>query len=363
MAVSGLRGERFGPIDLERAPKGEIVGIAGAEGNGQVQLLRALAGVERATGSACLRRRASSTCSSPLGPLRAGVVLLSGDRRGEALFPVLSVRANATVQVLRQLRALRVRRAASASGERVDELVGRLRVRMALDRAADAVALGRQPAEGLAHAAVPARRRQGDPRRRADAGRRRRRALRHLRGAAREGGRRGRDVVKSSDPIELAGLCDRVLVMSRGRIVEEIPGARAQRAADRRGDRRLGAAQRASSTAVPRMKRGWLPLVADGGADRRARRVRAVHARRRSSRKYNLNSLLLAAMPLALVAMGQTSALLVGGFDVSVGALMTMCVVTASFTITPGMSTARRSSRARSRSSASGSRRASSTRR
>jgi ribose transport system ATP-binding protein len=32
-------------------------------------------------------------------------------------------------------------------------------------------------------------------------------------------------VVKSSDPLELAGLCDRVVVMSRGRIVEEIPGA------------------------------------------------------------------------------------------------------------------------------------------
>jgi ribose transport system ATP-binding protein len=30
-------------------------------------------------------------------------------------------------------------------------------------------------------------------------------------------------LVKSSDPIELAGLCDRVVVMSRGRIVEEIP--------------------------------------------------------------------------------------------------------------------------------------------
>ena len=31
-------------------------------------------------------------------------------------------------------------------------------------------------------------------------------------------------IVKSSDPLELAGLCDRVVVMSRGRIVEEIPG-------------------------------------------------------------------------------------------------------------------------------------------
>ena len=43
-------------------------------------------------------------------------------------------------------------------------------------------------------------------------------------------------------------------------------------------------------------------------------------------------------MPLILVALGQATALLVGGFDVSVGALMTMCVVTASFTMTPDMS-------------------------
>ena len=50
---------------------------------------------------------------------------------------------------------------------------------------------------------------------------------------------------------------------------------------------------------------------------------------------YNIRNLLLATMPLALVSLGQTSALLVGGFDVSVGALMTMCVVTASFTMTP----------------------------
>jgi ABC-type multidrug transport system ATPase subunit len=29
--------------------------------------------------------------------------------------------------------------------------------------------------------------------------------------------------VKSSDPIELAGFCDRVIVMSRGQIIHEIP--------------------------------------------------------------------------------------------------------------------------------------------
>jgi ribose transport system ATP-binding protein len=54
---------------------------------------------------------------------------------------------------------------------------------------------------------------------------------------------------------------------------------------------------------------------------------------------YNLRNLLLMTMPLALVSLGQTSALLVGGFDVSVAALMTMCVVTASYTLGPEAST------------------------
>jgi ribose transport system ATP-binding protein len=52
--------------------------------------------------------------------------------------------------------------------------------------------------------------------------------------------------------------------------------------------------------------------------------------------QYNIRNLLLTTMPLALVAIGQTNALLVGGFDVSVAALMTLCVVTASFTMADG---------------------------
>ena len=49
---------------------------------------------------------------------------------------------------------------------------------------------------------------------------------------------------------------------------------------------------------------------------------------------FNIHNLLLLAMPLALVSLGQTFALLVGGFDVSVAALMTFCVVVASYTMT-----------------------------
>src|SRR5262249_4055846 len=46
LTVSRLQGRGIGPIDLTLA-RGEIVGVAGAEGNGQGELLRALAGLER----------------------------------------------------------------------------------------------------------------------------------------------------------------------------------------------------------------------------------------------------------------------------------------------------------------------------
>lgn len=81
--------------------------------------------------------------------------------------------------------------------------------------------------------------------------------------------------------------------------------------------------------------RGWMPLafmallVVGLGAY-------ASVAREAFLTEYNINNLLLFTMPLALVAIGQTNALLVGGFDISVAALMTMCVVTASFTMTAG---------------------------
>ncbi len=50
--------------------------------------------------------------------------------------------------------------------------------------------------------------------------------------------------------------------------------------------------------------------------------------------EYNLNSLLLATLPLALVAMAQVNALLVGYLDISVGAVMSLGIIVASFIIT-----------------------------
>jgi ribose transport system ATP-binding protein len=221
LAVSGLQGDRFGPIDLEVA-KGEIVGIAGAEGNGQVPFLRALAGAERSTGSATCNGRELDT-RSPLGPLKAGVVLLSGDRIGEALFPVLSVRANSTIQVLRRLGRfgfLNRRR----EGIAVDALAQRLSVRMAsIEQPVSSLSGGNQQKVSLTRpflrgnvSVILAE----EPTQGVDVG-----ARFDIYDALREKAGDGVSiVVKSSDPLELAGLCDRVVVISRGRIVDEIHG-------------------------------------------------------------------------------------------------------------------------------------------
>jgi ribose transport system ATP-binding protein len=84
--------------------------------------------------------------------------------------------------------------------------------------------------------------------------------------------------------------------------------------------------------------RGWMPLALMTTLIVGLGAYAAVHQDAFLTR-YNLGNLLLTTMPLALVAIGQTNALLVGGFDVSVAALMTACVVTASFTLQPGFST------------------------
>jgi ribose transport system ATP-binding protein len=222
LELAGLRGDRFGPIDL-RVHKGEILGIAGAEGNGQVQLLRSVAGVDHSTGTVRCNGGEIDT-GSPLGPLRAGVVLLSGDRARESLFPVLSVRANTTIQVLRRLSRLGVLRR-ERERETILDLARRLKIRAAsIEQPVQSLSGGNQQKVSLTRPFLRGAVQTilaDEPTQGVDVGSRFD-IYEALRGKAREG---VAIVVKSSDPLELAGLCDRVVVMSRGRIVDEIPAA------------------------------------------------------------------------------------------------------------------------------------------
>jgi ribose transport system ATP-binding protein len=138
----------------------------------------------------------------------------------ESLFPVLSVRSNATVQVLRRfsrLGWLSRRREHSA----VRSLVLRLKVRTpSIEQPVRFLSGGNQQKVSLAR---PFLRDVNvilleEPTQGVDVGSRFD-IYEALRLKADEGVAM---LVKSSDPLELAGLCDRVIVVSRGQIIDEI---------------------------------------------------------------------------------------------------------------------------------------------
>ncbi|MBN9621468.1 MAG: sugar ABC transporter ATP-binding protein, partial [Actinobacteria bacterium] len=78
----GLQGDGYGPLDL-RLRRGEILGIAGADGNGQLQLLGDLAAIGEPGGELGVDGRPIKTFGQAWD---AGVAYLSSDRRGESLF-------------------------------------------------------------------------------------------------------------------------------------------------------------------------------------------------------------------------------------------------------------------------------------
>jgi ribose transport system ATP-binding protein len=221
LVVDGLQGQSFGPVSFS-LQRGEVVGIAGAEGNGQPQLFDCLAGRTPPRAGLVVCDGQELTLISTHEAVRSGIMLLPGDRKHEALMPVLGVRTNATVQSLRRftrfgfLRKLAERRA-------VRELVDRLEVRTpSLEQPVEFLSGGNQQKVSVSRTFLrkPSVILAYEPTQGVDVGSRFD-IYEALRSRTDDGAAL---LVKSSDPIELSGLCDRVLVMSRGTIIEEIPG-------------------------------------------------------------------------------------------------------------------------------------------
>ncbi|MGH8958357.1 MAG: sugar ABC transporter ATP-binding protein [Acidimicrobiia bacterium] len=221
LRVEGLQGQSFGPLSFI-LESGEIVGIAGAEGNGQPQLFDCLAGrVPPRAGKVVCEGKELNLISTHEA-VAAGLMLLPGDRKREALAAVLGVRVNTTVQALRRFATLGFLRR-NAERRAVAQLVDQLEIRTpSLDQPVEFLSGGNQQKVSVARSFLrkPAVILAYEPTQGVDVGSRFDiyRALR----ARSDGG--AALLVKSSDPIELSGFCDRVLVMSRGTIVEEIPG-------------------------------------------------------------------------------------------------------------------------------------------
>src|SRR5262249_36018180 len=123
LRIRSLSSSRFHDVDLDLA-RGEIVGLAGIEGNGQREFIRALAGIDRARGSVTLAGKTVSL-RSPGSVQDAGIVYLPGDRHAEGRFLELSVAENASMRSLDRVSTggvLRPRRERELSREQIDEL-------------------------------------------------------------------------------------------------------------------------------------------------------------------------------------------------------------------------------------------------
>jgi ribose transport system ATP-binding protein len=221
LVVDGLQGQSFGPVSFT-LEAGEVVGIAGAEGNGQPQLFDCLAGRVPPKAGRVTCEGKDLTLISTTEAVRAGIMLLPGDRKHVALMPVLGVRANMTIQSLRRfsLAGLLKRRTERAA---VTGLIDEREIRTpSLEQPVEFLSGGNQQKVVVARTFLrePAVILAYEPTQGVDVGSRFDiyEALRQRTAAG------AALLVKSSDPIELSGLCDRVLVMSRGTIIEEIPG-------------------------------------------------------------------------------------------------------------------------------------------
>jgi ribose transport system ATP-binding protein len=219
--VEDLHGEFFGPVSFT-ARRGEIIGIAGVEGNGQGDLFWTLCGAIPPKGGIVKVKDKHVNLTSPTGALRSGVMLLAGDRKRDALFLVLGVINNASIQALKKFSRAgwlqpRLER------ETVGEMGKQLKLRTpSLDMPVSFLSGGNQQKVVLARpflvdnvnvilADEPT---QGvDVASRFD-------IYEALHTKAKQG---AAVIVKSSDPIELASLCNRVFVISRGQIVHDIP--------------------------------------------------------------------------------------------------------------------------------------------
>src|SRR5438874_2748970 len=343
LKVASLRGPRFHEVELELRA-GEIVGLAGVEGNGQREFLRALAGLLPARGSVRLLGR-KVPLGDPSRALQAGIVHLPGDRHMEGLALPLSVRENTSLLALGRIARFGfVRRGSEVPV--VEREIRQLTVRTpSAETPVASLSGGNQQKILFARSllAEPTVLLADEPTRGVDAG-----ARIEIYQVLRDTAESGKAVVvHSSDVVELQGLCDRVLVFSRGEIIrsleaDEITEENITGAAITSAARRDGVGARA---------RRLLPLRRFAGGDYLpavvlALLVLAVGAYTFSANslfltRFNFVAMLLFASALSFVSFGQLIVLLTGGIDLSVGPLTGLVVVVFSFFAAQGQSDAR----------------------
>jgi ribose transport system ATP-binding protein len=213
-----LRGISF------KIDKGEIVGIGGIDGQGQKDLLYAMFGVlKNVRGDVRLLGRKVSL-KSPWAIVRAGgnLVMIPEDRKSEGLFLTMSILKNVSFAALGKLsHGLFINGQSETSA--VNEMIDRLQIRVgSIHNAIDSLSGGNQQKVVIAKWLLLRSRciLLMDPTRGIDVGTKQE-IYSLLRALADQG---TAILLYSTDYNELVGLCDRVLIMYKGQIVNTLVG-------------------------------------------------------------------------------------------------------------------------------------------
>jgi ribose transport system ATP-binding protein len=348
LSVQQLSGNHFQDVTLEALP-GEILGIAGIAGNGQSEFLRTLAGLERVTSGGVALNGRSLKPGQPSQARREGVTYLSADRHHEGLQMSLSVRENAALMALPRLSTRGVVRRAQEAAE-VQRQGEALNIKAAsLETGVSTLSGGNQQKVVLARSllAQPSLILADEPTQGVDAGARME-IYRILRDVADSG---VVVLINSSDLLELQGLCDRVAVFSRGHLIETLAGedvteeriARTIVTATAHRKHVAGTrdASKPSAAFVARARefaKGdyapavilLLAMIVFG--------LYTYNVNELVTSAFNIESALMLLAALAFVSLGQTAVILTGGIDISVGPLVGLLVVLASFFVNDGKS-------------------------
>lgn len=199
---------------------GEIVGFAGLAGQGQTELLEAIAGVRRARGAIRVGA-ARGPFRSARKALRAGVWMVPEDRKRHGLVLDLSIARNLVLPMLPHFSRFGFIRE-RALREQVGRTVASLEIRPT-DSSIEARLLsgGNQQKIVIGKATIvdPEVYIFADPTRGIDIG-----TKAELYGLIRRLADAGKCILLlSTDTTEIIGLCDRVLVVASGQVVAEIP--------------------------------------------------------------------------------------------------------------------------------------------
>ena len=340
-SVSGFSGRGFKDVSFD-VPRGQILGIAGVAGNGQSHLMRALAGLLPASGEVTVHGAPVS-----LKELLGKSAYMPSDRHTEGLASGLTVRENAAFGALEKF----------ASGGLVNrkkelELVGRTFDSLAVKAPSIEAPIlslsgGNQQKIVMSRALLsePVLIVADEPTQGVDVGARAE-IYRILRDVSNAG---TAVIVNSSDAAELEGLCDKVIVMSRGRAVATLAGgdvteekiiAAAVGAVSHVGDSVFGATAGSAMSGLRHfLQTDNAPAVALAVVTALLGLYVNFHNDNFLS-TYNVYNILLLATALGFIALGQTVALLMGGIDLSVGPLAGFLVVVASFFINDDKSAA-----------------------